>query len=68
MRSGARAAGSNLKEVDVPLRVLLGWDNQLIADELGCSLATVKKHLQHIFDKLGIPSRTALYLLASPRD
>jgi DNA-binding NarL/FixJ family response regulator len=40
--------------------VARGWDNRLIAAELGCSEATVKKHLQKIFDKLGVQSRTAL--------
>ncbi|HEX8434293.1 LuxR C-terminal-related transcriptional regulator [Archangium sp.] len=48
------------REVEVVTCVLRGWDNQLIADELGCSLGTVKKHLQRIFDKLGVDSRTAL--------
>lgn len=40
--------------------VLRGWDNRLIAAELGCAEATVKKHLQAIFDKLGLASRQAL--------
>jgi DNA-binding NarL/FixJ family response regulator len=48
------------REVEVVACVLRGWDNQLIADELGCSLGTVKKHLQRVFDKLGVDSRAAL--------
>ncbi|WP_437712995.1 LuxR C-terminal-related transcriptional regulator [Sorangium sp. So ce448] len=48
----------------VAARVLRGWDNQLIAQDLRCESGTVKKHLQHIFDKLGISSRTALCALA----
>lgn len=53
------------RQVEVVEGVLRGWDNQLIADHLGCSLATVKKHLQHIFDKLGVSKRTALLSLAN---
>jgi len=52
------------RELEVVSRVLEGWDNQLIADDLRCALTTVKKHLQHIFDKLGVSSRAALTALA----
>jgi DNA-binding CsgD family transcriptional regulator len=45
--------------------VLRGWDNRLIATDLGCATATVKKHLQFIFDRLGIASRTALVARAA---
>jgi DNA-binding CsgD family transcriptional regulator len=55
------------QQVEVVARVLLGWDNQLIADDLGCKLSTVKKHLQRIFDKLGVSSRAALISLATRR-
>ncbi|HLM75027.1 MAG TPA: LuxR C-terminal-related transcriptional regulator [Polyangiaceae bacterium] len=48
------------REQEVVSAVARGWDNRLIAAELGCSEATVKKHLQKIFDKLGVQSRTAL--------
>jgi len=48
------------RELQVASRVLLGWDNQLIADDLVCSVDTVKKHLQHIFDKLGVNSRAQM--------
>lgn len=48
------------RELEVTSGVLRGWDNRLIASELRCVESTVKKHLQHIFDKLGLESRTAL--------
>ncbi len=53
------------REAQVAGCVLKGWDNQLVADELGCTLATVKKHLQRVFDKLGVSSRAALMHLAA---
>lgn len=48
------------REVQVAECVLRGWDNQLIKEHLKCSLGTVKKHLQRVFDKLGVDSRAAL--------
>jgi DNA-binding CsgD family transcriptional regulator len=48
------------REKEVVLAVLRGWDNRLIATELGCREATVKKHLQNVFDKLAVETRTAL--------
>jgi DNA-binding CsgD family transcriptional regulator len=53
------------REVEVTRHLLEGWDNQLIADELGCSVATVKKHLQRVFDKLGLSSRASLLAVAA---
>jgi DNA-binding CsgD family transcriptional regulator len=55
------------REGEVVAGVLRGWDNQLIADDLKCSLGTVKKHLQHVFDKLGVSSRAALLHHAARR-
>jgi DNA-binding CsgD family transcriptional regulator len=52
------------REQQVSAAVVRGWDNRLIASELGCAEATVKRHLQNIFDKLGVPSRSALVALA----
>lgn len=52
-------------EREVTARVLRGWDNRLIADDVGCAEATVKKHLQRIFDKLGVPTRAALQASAA---
>ena len=54
------------RERDVGAAVLRGWDNRIIASELGCAVATVKRHLQNIFDKLGVSSR-ALFMARAAR-
>lgn len=52
------------REVEVLLLACRGTPDDAIADELGMSPATVGKHLQHAYDKLGIHSRPeALWLL-----
>ncbi|WP_437504296.1 response regulator transcription factor [Sorangium sp. So ce1099] len=48
------------RQSEIASRIVLGWDNRLIADELGCTLATVKKHVLHIYDRLGVSSRSGL--------
>ncbi len=53
------------REVEVVARVLRGWDNQTIAEDLGCKLGTAKKHMQRIFDKLGVDNRSTLLHIAS---
>lgn len=55
------------REVEVLECVLRGWDNQIIAEHLRCTVGTVKKHLQRTFDKLGVSSRAALLYLATRR-
>lgn len=52
------------REVEVVTRVLQGWDNKLISEDLGCTEGTVKKHLQSVFPKLAVPSRAKLIALA----
>ena len=48
------------RELDVVEFIVAGASNKVIARELQLSLATVKTHIQHIFQKLGVSSRTAL--------
>jgi len=42
-----------------------GCSNREIAQRLYISRETVQTHLQHVFGKLGVDSRTALAALAS---
>jgi DNA-binding CsgD family transcriptional regulator len=53
------------REQEVTGGVLQGWDNRLIGEQLGCTVATVKRHLQSIFEKLGVDSRTLLVVRAA---
>lgn len=45
--------------------VARGWTNGEIALHLGLASATVAKHLEHIYEKLGVKTRTAAAALAS---
>ena len=51
------------REVDVLELIVAGANNKEIARELGLKLATVKTHIQHIFHKAEVSSRTALSAL-----
>ncbi|MBT8042928.1 MAG: helix-turn-helix transcriptional regulator [Pontiella sp.] len=48
------------RQRDVVELVAAGMDNQQIADELGISILTVKKHLQAIFQSMDVQHRTEL--------
>jgi FixJ family two-component response regulator len=48
------------RERDVARLVATGKFNKEIAGELGVSLATVKSHRTHVFDKLGVANATEL--------
>ena len=48
------------RQQEVTAAVLRGWPNDQIASELGCATATVKRHLQTIFDALGVQNRASL--------
>jgi DNA-binding CsgD family transcriptional regulator len=58
------------REYEVLHWVAEGKSNGDIGRIVGCSERTVKKHLQHIFPKLGVETRTAaarMYLQESSR-
>ncbi len=52
--------GLTARELDVVEQVVGGASNKRIAQELSLSLATVKTHLQHIFAKMQVASRTEM--------
>lgn len=54
------------REREVLTWVARGKTNRDIADILGMSHRTVNKHLEHIFEKLGVETRAAAAALASP--
>jgi DNA-binding CsgD family transcriptional regulator len=50
--------GLSQRETEILYWVIRGQDNQAIADRLSVHVATVRKHLENIFRKLGVQSRT----------
>jgi DNA-binding NarL/FixJ family response regulator len=53
------------REVEVLSWVSKGKTNRDVADILGMSPRTVNKHLEHVFEKLGVETRSAAAALAS---
>jgi len=53
------------REVEVLRWVACGKTNRDIGDILGLSPRTVNKHLEHIFEKLGVETRSAAAALAT---
>jgi len=56
-----------LRVAEVLYWVAKGKTNRDIGDILGSSPATVKKHLEHVYEKLGVETRTAAANLAMSR-
>nr|MCU0957787.1 helix-turn-helix transcriptional regulator [Hydrogenophaga sp.] len=52
------------RETEVLSWLAKGKTNRDIADILGMSPRTVNKHLEHIFEKLGVETRSAATALA----
>ena len=53
------------RETEVLSWIAKGKSNQDIAEILGLSFRTVKKHIEHIFNKLGVENRTAAVMRAN---
>ena len=66
MRGDAEAHVSD-REIEILMLVAQGQSNREIARELHISDSTVKAHLLHIFDKLGVTDRTAAVTTALKR-
>jgi DNA-binding NarL/FixJ family response regulator len=62
-----QAFGLTLRESEVLYWVAKGKTNRDIGDILGSSPATVKKHLERIYEKLGVETRTAAAAMALQR-
>lgn len=54
------------RETEVLMALAKGKRNKDLAEDLNLSLATVKRHLQNIYGKLQVTSRTEAVLLAQP--
>jgi DNA-binding CsgD family transcriptional regulator len=50
--------GLSQRETEVLKLVIQGKDNKAIAAQLSVHPGTVRKHLEHIYDKLDVKSRT----------
>jgi DNA-binding CsgD family transcriptional regulator len=57
--TGKRAGLTN-RELEIVQLVCAGCTNAQIAHRLGIGLATVKTHLLHVFEKVGVATRAAL--------
>jgi DNA-binding CsgD family transcriptional regulator len=63
----AQAFGLTAREAEVLYWVAQGKTNRDIGDILGTSPRTVTKHLEHVFEKLGVETRTAAARMAMER-
>jgi DNA-binding NarL/FixJ family response regulator len=57
-------SGLTAREAEVLVRLGQGWSNPQIAAELHVSRKTVSTHLEHIYTKLGVKTRTEAALFA----
>jgi pimeloyl-ACP methyl ester carboxylesterase/DNA-binding CsgD family transcriptional regulator len=63
-KAGNAFAQLTLREGEVLERIAQGLDNGEIAAQLGMSEKTVRNHITHIFDKLGVQNRSQAIVLA----
>lgn len=69
LRRQARLSAARLltdRQAGILQLVAAGYDNTAIAGRLGLSRGTVRKHLENIYARLGVPSRTAAIAHAFP--
>ena len=64
MQHRTRSSELTPREADVLYWAALGKTNRDIADILGMSPRTANKHLEHVFEKLGVETRTAAARMA----
>ena len=57
-------SGLTSREAEILERIARGLDNAQIAAQLGLSEKTVRNHITHIFDKLGVQTRAQAIVLA----
>lgn len=62
--AGPRRYGLTARELEIIAAVVAGETNRVIAQRFSLSEDTVKHHLTHIFDKLGVFTRLELALFA----
>jgi len=58
IRGGAQPDPLSARETEVLSLMARGMSNKLIARELALSPHTVKRHVAHVLDKLGVASRS----------
>jgi HD-GYP domain-containing protein (c-di-GMP phosphodiesterase class II)/DNA-binding CsgD family transcriptional regulator len=63
-RRAVAPSGLTNREVDVLVQLALGRSNAEIASALSVSRKTVSTHLEHVYAKLGVSTRTAAALFA----
>lgn len=59
-----RPFGLTARELEIIGKIVQGYTNSDVAQTLSLSIVTVKHHLSHIFDKLGVGNRLELALFA----
>src|SRR5262249_30999569 len=65
--SSAPGASLSAREAEILRRVARGASNKQVAAELGISAATVKRHLENVFDKVGVRTGAAVTVWAIER-
>jgi HD-GYP domain-containing protein (c-di-GMP phosphodiesterase class II) len=67
-RRYAWPSGLTTREVEVLRLVCRGNSNRMMASEMGLSIKTVGRHVENIYNKIGVSSRAAAALFAMEHD